>query len=274
MDAYDLRARVAPVSLVFLPLTFILLALLPTNPLAVVVLLAAGPLAAVFSPIGRDWGKRIQPKLRAEWDGFPTTRMLRHRGAGRDRISATLRHCVEQATRICLPSKEQEAADPARADAVYEDATRSLRDLTRNSSDYPLVLSTNIAYGFHRNMLGARWRGMAFSCASAVITFALLLLTVFAYELEATEHPFVNPVSIADLVALSVHVAADDVGQQIVNPANVADSVFVVRLAAFVASVYAVGFWIFGVNKQKVKVAADEYAHQLINSAQKMALSI
>ena len=273
MDAYDLRARVAPVSLVFLPLTFILLALLPTNPLAVVVLLAAGPLAAVFSPIGRDWGKRIQPKLRAEWDGFPTTRMLRHRGAGSDRISATLRHCVEQATRICLPSKEQEAADPARADAVYEDATRSLRDLTRNSSDYPLVLSTNIAYGFHRNMLGARWRGMAFSCASAVITFVLLSLTVFAYELETTEQPFVNPGNIADLVALSVYVAADDVGQQIANPANVADSVFVVRLAAFVASVFAVGFWIFGVNKRKVKAAANEYARVLINSAENLALS-
>ena len=101
----------------------------------------------------------------------------------------------------------------------------------------------------------------------------LLSLTVFAYELEATEQPFVNPASIADLVALAVQFATDGVAQQIVNPVNVADSVFVVRLAACVASTIAAGFWIFGVNEQKVKAAANEYARVLINSAENLASS-
>lgn len=58
MNEYGLRARAFPVSLVFLPLTFMMLAFLPTNPLVIVVLTAGLPLGAVFSPVGRDWGKR------------------------------------------------------------------------------------------------------------------------------------------------------------------------------------------------------------------------
>lgn len=248
MNEYDLRARALPVSLVFLPLTFMLLAVLPTNPLVIVVLTAGLPLGAVFSPVGRNWGKSIEKDLWDEWDGPPTTRMLRYCGVSRDRVSSTLRRCVEKVTRVCLPSKEQELFDPAASDAKYEKAIGILRDMTRNPSDFPLVLAANINYGFHRNTLGAKWVGLAVAGISVAITASVLGLMIYEHGIQ----PLLR---------------------QIVNPVNVSDSVVVARAIAFIASICVLLFWTFFVNKEKVRDAADEYARRLIESARALDAS-
>lgn len=67
---------------------------------------------------------------------------------------------------ITMPTAEEEAAAPAKADDTYIGATKRLRELTRNNKG--LLLKENIAYGFDRNMLAIKPIG--------IVTFLLGLL--------------------------------------------------------------------------------------------------
>src|SRR2546423_5850837 len=81
-DIYTWRARVTPVFLVLLPLTIASAVWLPDfvliGRLAGIVLIPFG-IAMLMAQIGRDLGKRRQPRLWQQWGGAPTTQLLRHR---------------------------------------------------------------------------------------------------------------------------------------------------------------------------------------------------
>lgn len=87
--------------------------------------------------------------------GMPTTLALRHRDQFLDSVSKHRYHdAIVTKLGIAMPTAEEEAADPARADDTYIGATKHLRELTRANKS--LLLKENIAYGFHRNMLAMR----------------------------------------------------------------------------------------------------------------------
>src|SRR3989442_4065228 len=83
-DAYTLRARILPTLIVGLPIGLAALAWFPKSaswwgPISGLVVGAGG--VALLAQVGRDWGKRKQPRLFESWGGEPTTRLLRHRDA-------------------------------------------------------------------------------------------------------------------------------------------------------------------------------------------------
>jgi hypothetical protein len=171
-DAYTRRARIAPV----------VLAAAPLLPLAITALVqlsawqklwAAAWLAvpALVEELGRDQGRRLQPKLWRSWGGAPTTAMLRWRNTS-NRVQVERRHELLQQVlgpAPPLPTDTEEAQDPDSADAIYETAIGVLKEHTRDATQFPLVLSENARYGFRRNMLGLRPFGLAGSLLGLVV---------------------------------------------------------------------------------------------------------
>jgi hypothetical protein len=230
MDAYDRGARIAPAYLVFSPLVVLVFALALGTPVWWSKL--GGVLAACGAPVlvvqwGRSGGRKKEPKLFENWGGAPTTKLLRFAEGG-SRAGVVQRHeAVERATGIVMPSPEEEAADPATADATYETGVTALRELTRDEEQFPLVLKENIGYGFRRNLWGRKGYGIAVAVLVLAASGGLLVAAAVGHEVYAWE---------------SAAVAA-----------------------AYAA--LALVLWITTVTTEWVHEAADAYAKRLLESA-------
>jgi hypothetical protein len=178
-DPYERKARLAPGLLVALPLLVPLVCVYgarhPVLTAVVGLLGGCGALYALAS-VARGRGKKLEEELIRKWGGMPTTIALRHRDtAALDSITKGRYHAaVASKLGITMPSAEEEAADPVKADDIYIGATRRLRELTRSNKS--LLLKENIAYGFHRNMLAMKPVGMA-ACALGLI-YGLIIAKV------------------------------------------------------------------------------------------------
>ena len=154
-------------------------------------------------------------------------------------MSDELRKRIEGLIKRPLPSVEEEKADPEGTDRRYREATEFLREATRDTSKFPLVLAENANYGFRRNLWGIKKHGMVVAGICALLSCGLALLSV----LDCT---------LAKPWWLGV--------------ANV-DSVLVIRLVVATADVAFVAFWLFWVKRAWIKTAADAYAERLLASA-------
>jgi hypothetical protein len=175
LDTYDRGARLAPAYLVFSPaVVFVVVLSLGTpdwwSKLGGVLVALGAPMLVV--QWGRSGGRRKQVQLWQKWGGPPTTRLLRFADGGNSVVVAQRHEAVERATGASLPTREQEAADPADADAHYDAAVTTLRALTENE---PLVLKENVAYGFRRNLWARRSYGIAVALAVLAISLGLLV---------------------------------------------------------------------------------------------------
>lgn len=157
-DTYNLRARVAPAIIVFLPVMFAVASWWPGEAKWPGVLTGLGvslALGTLLSQLGRDLGKARQADLFTKWGGTPTTQLLSHRSSTLnphtlDRYHEALRQLRPD---LSVPrSKDVEIADPCAADAVYQSCTDSLRELARDKTKYPLVFEENVSFGFRRNL--------------------------------------------------------------------------------------------------------------------------
>lgn len=161
-DPYERKARVTPGLLLCLPLLVPLVCVYgPKHPVLTSVVALLGGCGAIYvlASISRGLGKKLEEKLVKEWGGMPTTLILRHRDTFLDSISKRRYHdAIASKLGIPMPTADQEAADPEKADDTYQGATRRLRELTR--TDKQLLLTENIAYGFHRNMLALKPLGI------------------------------------------------------------------------------------------------------------------
>ncbi len=94
LDQYTVRARLLPALLVALPAGVATLAWFPDGilgwgPVWGLVAWSGGTL--LLAQLGRDAGKRKEPRLFELWGGKPTTRMLRHAG-GANLVTLRRRH--------------------------------------------------------------------------------------------------------------------------------------------------------------------------------------
>jgi len=182
LDAYDRGARLAPAYLVFSPAVVFVVALsLGTSDWWSKI---GGALVACGAPAlavqwGRSGGRRKQAALLQKWGGAPTTRLLRFADGGSSAAVAQRHQAIERATGIQLPTAEQEAADPAGADELYETGVTALRALTEEDA---LVLKENITYGFRRNLWARKNSGIAVALVVLAISAGLLIAAAIGHS--------------------------------------------------------------------------------------------
>lgn len=197
LDPYALRARLFPAMLVSMPAVLAAAAWLPTlavTPIVIALFTWFG-VGVLLAELARDAGKRREAKLWASWGGSPTIRRLRLREqppnvVARERWRALITNVVPD---LPLPSLADEIADARAADQRYEVCIARLRELTRNTTAYPLVFQENISYGFRRNLWAMK---------PAAIFISLVAMV------GAASSPFVVREPQLPLVALAVVVAA------------------------------------------------------------------
>src|SRR6266550_7488459 len=179
-DTYTLRARILPTLIVGLPAGLAALAWFPMSgswwgPISSLLVGAGG--VALLAQLGRDWGKRKQPRLYQSWGGEPTTRLLRHRDAPNS-VLLQRRHAKLQLllSGQTMPTREQELANPKGADDIYQAAAALLRERTRDKQQFPLIFEENCNYGFRRNLWGMKPLGILTATAGTTAALALIVL--------------------------------------------------------------------------------------------------
>jgi len=163
-DTYSLRARIYPAFLTVLPATVVVVMLWPQSPIQTVWPLVAS-LGVTFFLANwvRDRGTRLEKVLTREWDGLPTTRLLRWRNDAGDPDFGRRRARLEQLVGFMLPDLAAEV-DVERSDAIYVSAVRMLRAWVRQQPEASrLVQEENASYGFRRNLLALKPIGVGLS---------------------------------------------------------------------------------------------------------------
>jgi hypothetical protein len=200
LDTYSRKARLMPVLLLFLPIG-LTIAGWPGTTLG-----PWGPLMGLFTPfglmsllphLGRDMGKKKEPKLYGQWGGKPTVRFLRHADSGINSVTKALYHLKleKMLPDLRVPTPEMEAAEPDKADGIYEAYGNYLIARTRDSKVYQLLFAENVSYGFRRNLWAMRPVGITialiglFACAGKLIADAgqgaMSMLLIVATTLNA-----------------------------------------------------------------------------------------
>jgi len=193
-DPYERKARLAPGLLVALPLLVPLVCVYGArHPVLTALVGLLGGCGAMYTlaSVARVRGKKLEDELVRDWGGMPTTMALRHRDVTLDSVSKRRYHeAITSKLDIAMPSVDEEAADPAKADDTYVGATKRLRELTRSNKS--LLLKENIAYGFHRNMLAMKPVGIVTCGLGLMYGFVLaevLRLDPVAVSLGSLAHP-------------------------------------------------------------------------------------
>ncbi len=177
-DTYNLRARIAPSIVVYLPIMFAVASWWPGDAKWPGLLAGVGISLAVgtlLSQLGRDLGKDKQKRLFLKWGGVPTTQLLSHRSSTLNPLTLVRCHDALRKLRpeLRIPrTREEEAADLTAADAVYASCTDALRELSRDKTKYPLVFEENVNFGFRRNLWGMKPSAIVIAAASATACLA------------------------------------------------------------------------------------------------------
>jgi hypothetical protein len=229
VDPYGRQARLFPALITIAPVALLVVAWFPAlwTMLGVLVSLASSfGLVLLLAQLGRDRGKRCEGGLYKSWGGKPSVALLRQ-GDSRidDHTKARYRDFIRRTLpTLTLPSADDEKADPAAADRVYESVTAWLLTQTRDTKRFSILFKENIGYGFRRNLWGLKPFGLAISILGASISTATI-----AYKTVA-------------------------------SGAAPAPEIFIVTAMVWVL----VAIWTFVVTPSWVRVPADAYGTQLL----------
>lgn len=231
-DTYTLKARIAPVLLVALPLTLMVLCwqsdvLAKWKTLWAVVLASGGGI--ILAQFGRDAGKLKEKNLFDSWDGSPTTRKLRHRQQDNPELLKRYHENIRKISpELRIPTPEEEKLNPQEADKVYETVVSILREKTRDKKRFELVFKENCNYGFRRNLWGLKVLGQSLS-----IICTVLVLIVIICKMVATNNLW---------------------------------EVDTLHITCFAFNILLIYLWLGIVRPEWVKVAADSYADRLLGT--------
>lgn len=172
LDPYDRKARLWPALLALLPALVLVSSMyVPLASLAAnaVTLAASSGALYLLSNVAREYGKRLENQLFQSWGGKPTTQILRHGDMHFDAVTKARFHSFLAAKLgVHFPAAQAEAADPAKADDVYQSAGVWLLSQTRDTTKFALLFRENIAYGFRRNALGLKPLGIVAAAGSMI----------------------------------------------------------------------------------------------------------
>lgn len=156
-NPYNLRARVQPILVAWLPFLAMPLVLDPGASFdwtAIRWLALYFVFATLLVQLGRDRGKKLEKKIYKGMECKPAIAMLRHRDL---RITQhTKRRYVafldKNVRGLQLPSPEEERNSPGPSDERYRSAVVWLLAQTANRDQFPLIFEENVNYGFRRNL--------------------------------------------------------------------------------------------------------------------------
>lgn len=237
LDLYTLKARVAPVMIVALPLVLTAVCwradeLAQWQTVWSIILASGGGI--LLGEFGRTRGKALELKLYASWGGRPTTRMLRWRSSTNLELLKRYRRNIGRIVPdVQMPTEEQEAKDPATADSVYDAVTKTLISKTRNKRKYDLVFKENCSYGFRRNLWGLKPYGAIVTVLALVVTATLILMDL----IESRQMTSVETLQVACLAVASILAYA----------------------------------WLCVIKPSWIRVAADAYAERLLEATEVLA---
>jgi hypothetical protein len=160
LDAYELKARVAPGLIVALPMlvvAFYTAPVLRSWPFFTASGICGLALVYALGLVVRACGRAIEEELWNRWGGPPSTRFMRHRNTafGAD-LKKSIATALAREFSFHLLSSEDEAKYPERSDKVIFDAFRKVRTFLRQHDANGLWSKLNAEYGFCRNLLGSR----------------------------------------------------------------------------------------------------------------------
>ena len=179
LDAYELKARVAPGLILSLPLLVVVVYAAPIlSSWSIFAASGVCSLALLYglSLVVRARGGAIEKKLWNSWGGPPSTRFMRHRDAtfGKELKESIEKALATKLTAAPILSPDEEARNPESADKAIVDAFRQVRQLLRQNDPDGLWFKLNVEYGFCRNLLGSRtiWAGISLAAMVFAIVFA------------------------------------------------------------------------------------------------------
>lgn len=230
-DPYERRARLAPMLIalapMILPITLYVPGVTELGLKSVGAVFLYGTISILLTTQARHAGKRLEPKLKTEWGGWPSMMIFRHRDNWIDPITKSNIHnaMAKAVPSTYAPTPEQEAQNLAECDYVYQAWSEHLRKLARNDGKkFPHVFRESMSYGFQRNLYGLK-------------TFAIVVIGVVTASIgSGLWHTY-------------------KASQTVSNPELVCLGILGLTLV----------FWIFAVTKASVKRAAYDYASRLID---------
>lgn len=181
----------------------------------------------------RGLGLKVQPELWTAWGGSPTMMALRLRANSANEVQRDVwRRAIEQVTGIQLASRRSESANPQGADQKIDVAIGRLRELTRDEQRFALIQAENRGYGFWRNFYAIRHLGRLAALAGTLVIAGLTL-----WRLESGVHPVIQVASALGLVINALVIV----------------------------------LWLALPSVDRVRVAGDKYAYQLLQGAVSLA---
>lgn len=170
LDAYELKARVAPGLILALPLIADAVHAVPN--LGSWSIFTTGSLCSLallygLSQVVRARGDAIEAELWASWGGPPSTRFMRHRdGKFSEDLKASIGQALEKEFGARLLTHQEKVNNRVQADKTIDDAFRQVRQLLRQRDPDGLWFKHNTEYGFCRNLLACRWLWAIIALAS------------------------------------------------------------------------------------------------------------
>jgi hypothetical protein len=178
LDAYTIRARLFPALIAAAPALAALALLISWHRFALSNVIATGALLVILyalSDFARKAGKRIEPRVYEELGGKPSVAMMRYRDASFDAVAKDrYRTLLAEKSRIAAPTDADEQADPAAADAVYDQYGTWLRENTRDTKKFPILFNENVTYGFRRNLFALKWPALGLNVLVVLLCLGLL----------------------------------------------------------------------------------------------------
>ena len=203
-DSYGRNARLFPAILVLTPILVLPVVLLGTERISSYVILGVVAAAGLYpmSAAIRDLGKKVEPKLYAEWGDKPTTRMLLWEDSTFDATAKARYYGFFRAQGLDIPSPDYQKTNPGESRKQLSSAVDWLRENRRANS---LVLGENASYGFRRNLFAAKWIGVATASLAGIVNLWSLGILITSPAVT-TFADFRDRVEIEDIVGLVLDV--------------------------------------------------------------------
>ena len=178
VDSYDLKARYAPGLLLALPVLLTMWTCFNTEIKEISNFIGALLSAAItygLSVIVRAMGKRLEPKLKKEWGGFPSTIIVTKNDMTlRAEIKAQYLTAASTYLGLPIPSAQDEIDNPQMAFQMLDQIFSRIKGVIRDRDKDGLWFIANAEYGFARNLYGSRdiWFVL---CGLGVVTCLIFL---------------------------------------------------------------------------------------------------